>query len=293
MLPVLDVIAEMERECLAAAEPPTSPAGVDLHTSIRFDQVTFAYFRRTESPAVMDLDLHIRAGLTTAIVGSSGAGKSTFVDLLIGLLSPTGGRILIDGRPLTAESLSGWREAIGYVAQETFLFHDSVRQNLLWSKPEANDAALWEALRLAAVDEFVASMPKGLDTVVGERGVLLSGGERQRLSLARALLRQPRVLVLDEATSSLDSETERRIQRAIEGLHQEMTIVIATHRLSMISGADVIHVLDHGRLVESGSWNELLAFSGRFSELCQAQGIHERPSPAGFSALRSSFSHAN
>lgn len=290
VLPVVDVVSEMERECLDAAEPSSSGSvRLDLRSGVRFDKVTFAYLRRSKSPAVMDLDLEIRSGLTTAIVGSSGAGKSTLADLLIGLLSPTAGRVLVDERVLTASQLSGWRESISYVPQDTFLFHDTVRENLSWAKPDASDEALWQALRLAAADEFVAAMPQGLDTVVGERGVLVSGGERQRLSLARALLRQPRVLVLDEATSSLDSETERRIQRAIEGLHQKMTIVIVTHRLSMISGADVIYVLDQGRIVESGGWDELLASrSGRFRELCRAQGIYERPSAAPFPAMSTS-----
>jgi ATP-binding cassette subfamily C protein len=160
------------------------------------------------------------------------------------------------------------------VAQDTFLFHDTVRANVLWARPEATEDEVWEALRRAAALEFVQALPQGLDTVVGERGVLVSAGERQRLSLARALLRQPRMLVLDEATSSLDSENELRIQRAIEELHRRMTIVIITHRLSTIRNADMIHVLENGRLVQSGTWAALAADSrGRFRQLCLAQGF--------------------
>jgi ATP-binding cassette subfamily C protein len=288
--PLLDGVARLEQECLTAAEPePSEACDIAVARDVRFDAVSFSYRGRAVTPALSGVNLEIAVGLTTAIVGPSGAGKSTFTDLLIGLLSPTGGQILIDGVPLTPERLAGWRRHISYVPQETFLFHDTVRANLVWARPGSTDDDLWQALRLAAAEEFVAALPTGLDTIVGERGVLLSGGERQRLSLARALLRRPRVLVLDEATSSLDSETERRVQYAIEGLHREMTIVIVTHRLSMISGADVIHVLDGGRLAESGGWDDLLAReNGRFADLCRAQGITQRPVPL-YTALEPSL----
>jgi ATP-binding cassette subfamily C protein len=279
VLPVLDAVTDLERECLEAAECAAADKDVAPARMIRFEHVSFAYHRSTAGAlAVNDVDLEITAGLTTAIVGPSGAGKSTLADLLIGLLSPTTGRILVDGEPLSAERIAGWRQHISYVAQETFLFHDTVRANLAWARPEATDEELWQALRLSAADQFVAMLPQGLDTIVGERGVLLSGGERQRLSLARAILRRPRILVLDEATSSLDSENELRIQRAIEGLHQQMTIVVITHRLSTIRHADLIHVLEQGRVVESGSWTALMARpAGRFRQLCRAQGIGDRP----------------
>jgi ATP-binding cassette subfamily C protein len=160
------------------------------------------------------------------------------------------------------------------VPQETLLFHDSVRVNLLWANPAATEDDIWRALTSAAAADFVRALPKGLETVLGDRGVLISGGERQRLSLARALLRQPSLLILDEATSSLDSENEQRIQDAIERLHEQITIVVITHRLSTIRNADRIHVLDHGRVVESGTWRTLLATpDGRFRALCAAQGI--------------------
>jgi ATP-binding cassette subfamily C protein len=283
-LPVFDTVAKLESACLDAAEPPIAgTAKLSLNKSIRLDSVSFAYVGN-RIPAVHDISLEIALGCTTAFVGPSGSGKSTLADMLVGLLTPTAGSICIDDAPLIAEQLNGWRTLISYVPQDTFLFHDTVRANLLWTRPEARDDELWQALHLSAADEFVMRLPHGLDTVLGERGVLVSGGERQRLSLARALVRRPEILVLDEATSSLDSENELRIQRAIDGLQHRMTIVVITHRLSTIRHADTIHVLDRGRIVESGSWDQLISYrGGRFSELCHSQGIIHEPtySPDG------------
>jgi ATP-binding cassette subfamily C protein len=181
--------------------------------------------------------------------------------------------VSVDAKPLDESHLDSWRRQIGYVAQDTFLFNDTVRFNLDWAAPGASESDMRHALESAAAD-FVDKLPLGLDTVIGERGIRLSGGERQRLSLARALLRHPRVLILDEATSSLDSENEERIFRAIQRLHGAMTIVIITHRLSTIRGADVIHVLDAGRLTASGSWDELMQREdSRLKELGKAQGF--------------------
>lgn len=277
VLPMLQGVSQLERECLEAAEPVLSgQTDVAFNRCIRFEGVSFTYLRRTDIPALKQVDLKIEAGLTTAIVGPSGAGKSTLADLLIGLISPTQGRILVDDNVLGTNRLESWRRHISYVPQETFLFHDTVRANLMWARPDAREEELEQALKMSAAYDFVMDLPQGLDTVVGERGVLISGGERQRLSLARAILRKPSMLVLDEATSSLDSENEMRIQKAIESLHQQMTIVIITHRLSTIRHADVIHVLENGRVVESGSWSELMELhSGRFRALCSAQGILE------------------
>jgi ATP-binding cassette, subfamily C, bacterial len=273
-LPAFEQLMQAEAECLAAAEPlPASRRVVPLDRSIECRDVTVRYRGPAEPPALDGVSLRIAAHATTAIVGPSGAGKSTLADVLMALIAPTAGALLVDGQPITPDAHVSWRAQIGYVAQDTFLFHDSVRANLLWASPDATDVDVWEALEQAAAADFVRSLPQGLDTVVGERGVLLSGGERQRLSLARALLRKPRVLLLDEATSAVDSENERRILQAIDRLHTQVTIVIITHRLSTIRNADMIYVLDAGRVVESGTWDGLAHASGRFRDLCLAQGV--------------------
>jgi ATP-binding cassette subfamily C protein len=192
----------------------------------------------------------------------------------MGLIAPNQGRIRIDETELVPERIKAWRARIGYVPQDTFLFHDTLRMNLLWAKPEAKEEEMNQALEWAAAEEFVSGLPGRLDTILGDRGVLVSGGERQRIALARALLRKPALLILDEATSSLDSENEERIQNAIETLHGKMTILVISHRLSTIREADIIHVIEEGRLVESGTWDRLAADQdGRFSALCRAQGI--------------------
>jgi ATP-binding cassette, subfamily C, bacterial len=276
-LPAFARVMEMQAACEAAAEAKlTCTQRVELQRDLRFEQVSFGYEAKGKDSAIWDLDLVIEAGKTTAIVGPSGAGKSTIADLVMGLLTPRSGRVLVDGRLLEAEHISSWRAQIGYVAQDTFLFNDTVKANLLWACPGASDEEIKQALRAAAAEEFVSELPKRLETVLGDRGVRLSGGERQRLALARALLRRPSLLILDEATSALDSENEKRIRSAIEDLHGRITILIITHRLSTIWGADVIHVLEKGCLVESGDWTTLISKTeGRFRALCRAQSISE------------------
>jgi ATP-binding cassette subfamily C protein len=268
-LPIVDAVNRLEHECRAAAEPSApSQRDVSLTETIRFDDVSFAYPRRDTVAAVTHVNLAIAIGKTTAIVGPSGSGKSTIADLLIGLLHPCSGRIVIDGEPLAADRMASWRRQVAYVPQDPFLFHDTVRANLVWALPGASDQDLWSALRSAMADQFVAQLPHGLDTVVGERGVLLSGGERQRLAIARALLRRPQLLLLDEATSALDGENELRIQQAVDALQHRMTIVVITHRLSTIRHADMIYVIEGGTVVRSGQWDELVAAGDRrFDEL--------------------------
>jgi len=277
-LPAFTGVMEIQGRCEAAAEPDTElQEEVELRDGIRFEEVTFSYGGEGETSAIIELDLKIRAGETAAIVGPSGAGKSTVADLIMGLIVPNRGQVLVDGAPLGPDRMRSWRKQIGYVAQDTFLFNDTVRANLLWACPGANEEEIEEALRLAAAEGFVSELPEGMETILGDRGVRLSGGERQRLALARALLRRPSLLILDEATSALDSENERRIQSAIEELHGRTTILIITHRLSTVRRADAIHVLERGRLVESGEWEGLLdKKSGRFAALGRAQGIAQR-----------------
>jgi ATP-binding cassette subfamily C protein len=275
LVPAFTAVSDLEARSAAAARPiVTAPQPVTFVRDIELRDVEFRYGDAERVAAVTEVNLTMRAGTTTAIVGPSGAGKSTIADLLMGLLVPTRGQVLVDGQPLDATRVDAWRRHIGYVPQDTFLFPDSVRANLQWARSDATEQELWRALRLAAAEEFVLSLPAGLDTILGDRGVLVSGGERQRLSLARALVRDPRVLILDEATSSLDSENESRIQDAIDSLQHTMTIVIITHRLSTIRHADLVHVLERGRLVQSGTWEELAERrTGRFYELLSAQGL--------------------
>lgn len=278
-VPAFARTAEMRRRLEAAAEACQGHREeVGLRDALRLQGVSFGY-EGGRRPTIRDLDLTVEAGGTVALVGPSGAGKSTVADLVSGLLAPMGGRVLLDGRPLEGGTRSSWRDRIGYVAQETFLFNDTVRSNLLWAKPGADDEEIHEALDLAAAREFVEGLPDGIGTTLGDRGVRLSGGERQRLALARALLRRPSLLILDEATSALDSENERRVLDAVEGLRGRLTILLITHRLSAARFADVVHVLEEGELVESGEPDALLAKEGgRFAALCEAQGLRASPS---------------
>jgi ATP-binding cassette subfamily C protein len=266
---------EADREALS-----DTAERVELARSVRFEGVSFAY-EAGRTDAVDGLTLEIEARRTTAIVGPSGAGKTTIADLVMGLVQPRAGRMVIDGRVLDEGWLRAWRAGIGYVAQDTLLFNDTVLANLRWARPEAAEAEVWEALRLAAADGFVRALPDGLATQVGDRGVRLSGGERQRLALARALLRQPALLILDEATSALDAENERRIRDAIQALHGQMTILMITHRLPSVRDADVVHVVEGGRWVESGTWEALMERpGGRFRRLWASQaGERELPEP--------------
>ncbi|MGO9376012.1 MAG: ABC transporter ATP-binding protein [Syntrophobacteraceae bacterium] len=254
-------------EVSGESPPPSLVRPLRLGSAIRLSQVSFSYNGNEGRHALSKIDLVIRARSTVAVVGPSGSGKTTLADLIMGLVAPTDGTIFIDGRPLAGELVYNWRSSIGYVPQETFLFHDTIRGNLQLVRPDAEEGELWEALRHAAAETFVAAFPDGLDTVVGDRGIRLSGGERQRIALARALLRKPTVLILDEATSSLDTENERRILDAIEGLHGELTMVVIAHRLSTIRRADSIVVLEQGRIVETGTWVSLSQKEGgRFWE---------------------------
>jgi ATP-binding cassette, subfamily C, bacterial len=255
-LPAFKNVMTLYGDCVANAElPRASGSGLRLAHEIRLERIGFRY--DPQRPAVLkDLSLTIPAGKVTAIVGSSGAGKSTVADLVDGLLSPLTGRVLVDGAELTPQSARAWRRHVGYVAQDTVLFHDTVRANLHWANPDTSEREMRESLIQAAA-EFVFELPQGLDTKVGDRGTLLSHGQRQRIALARALLRKPALLILDEATSSLDLDNEKRILDAINHLPGRPTVLLIAHRISAIQRADMIYVMEDGCVAESGDWQSL------------------------------------
>ncbi|MBB6735130.1 ABC transporter ATP-binding protein [Cohnella zeiphila] len=254
-IPAIRSLRQLERECEAARESADDegtgiPRAMPVKQGIECSGVFFRYGEDEQSEyALKDINARIPAGKMTAIIGKSGAGKSTLVDILMGLLEPVRGTVLIDGVPLGEDTRNLLRHSVGYVAQDPFLFHASIRENLQAVRPDAREEELWEALRFSASDDFVRRLPEGLDTIVGDRGVRLSGGERQRLVLARAMLRRPSILVLDEATSALDNENEARIQEAIDRLKGTMTIIVIAHRLSTIRNADQVLVLERGEVV--------------------------------------------
>lgn len=221
--------------------------------------------------ALKDVDFHIEPGQLAALVGPSGAGKTTITYLIPRLYDPTGGRVLIDGRDLRDVTLTSLAENIGMVTQETYLFYDTIRANLLYARPDATEAEMIAAARAANIHDFIAGLPDGYETVVGERGYRLSGGERQRVAIARVILKDPRILVLDEATSHLDSLSEALIQDALQHVMEGRTSLVIAHRLSTILAADVILVMQEGRLVERGTHEELLANGGLYASLYETQ----------------------
>lgn len=244
------IVAATIVDCEAAADRTEAapPAPLPFEQELRFERVDFAY-DAAAGDVLRGLDLTLPAGSLTVLSGVSGAGKSTILDLAGGLLVPTAGRILVDGVELTGELAPAWRRSVGYMAQEAFLFHDTIRANLAWAAPAASDERILEAIRLAGLAELLQGLPAGLNTVVGDRGANLSGGERQRLALARTLLRRPRLILLDEPASALDAQNEGRLLDAIASLHGKTTILLVTHRPTAITGADRHLTLADGRLV--------------------------------------------
>ncbi len=270
--PSLTILDETFVESAAARED-TNPGGAKfekLADGIEIEGLSFGY-SEPGKPVLKDIDISIGKNQMVAIVGKSGVGKSTLIDLITGLRLPDSGRILVDGTDLAGIDLHSWRRRIGYVTQDIVVFNDTVRNNLLFSHPEAGEEEIERSIRLAHFREVVDELPDGLETVLGESGVRLSGGQKQRLSLARALVGSPEILLLDEATSALDNESERLIQDAIKSISHTMTIVVIAHRLSTVRKADVIYVMEQGRVVEQGSYEELLGQGGRFKELHELQ----------------------
>ncbi|NEQ09865.1 MAG: ABC transporter ATP-binding protein [Moorea sp. SIO4E2] len=241
-----------------------------LREDIEFKSVSLSY-TNDDNLALNNLTFTLPRHQVTALVGESGAGKSSIIDLFIGLYQPTAGHILVNGRPLADYCLEDWRQQIGVVSQDTFIFNDSILENLRYGRPSASLDEVVEAAKAAQAHKFILALPDGYETVVGERGYKLSGGQRQRLALARALIKQPEILILDEATSALDSESEKLIQQALEQFQKERTVIVVAHRLSTIAEADQILVLERGQLVEHGTHNSLLHQGERYARYWQLQ----------------------
>ncbi len=257
---------------------PAHPVVVEDLSTLAFEEVSFTH-QSAAAPALLDVSFEAHRGQTIAFVGPSGAGKTTLVKLVVGLYRPHTGRILYDGQPADTVDLDALREHIGFVTQETQLFSGTIRENLLFVRPQATDTECLDVLNRAACQTLLARADKGLDTVIGEGGVKVSGGERQRLAIARALLRRPRLLVFDEATSSLDSLTEEEISRTIREVatSRDVITVVIAHRLSTVMHADRIHVLERGRIVEAGRHEELVDLKGLYYAMWRQQVGERRP----------------
>ncbi|RZI58133.1 MAG: ABC transporter ATP-binding protein, partial [Zymomonas sp.] len=258
-LPAYHVMEATKQQFDAEAEAgpkPDASAAPALAQSLDVQSVSYVYDATTGKEALRDLSFSLASGSITAIIGPSGSGKSTLADILLGLLEPTGGRLVVDGTAIDDHNRRAWRERVAYVPQEVFLLHDTIAANLRIASADASDAELWAALETAQAASFVRALPQDLATVVGDRGARLSGGERQRIALARALLRRPQLLVLDEATSALDWKNQSLIADAVAALRRTMTVVTIAHRYSMISFADQVIALKDGVVAESGSFTE-------------------------------------
>ncbi len=267
---------ESERTSLDKGDAPGP-----LEQAIRFESVDFEY--RKDLPVIRELNLDIPRGQVVALVGPSGGGKSTLADLLARFYEPGGGRLSMDGRDLREFSLSAWRDKFGIVTQDVLLFNDSILNNIAYGRPSATREQVEEAARAARAHDFILEAPEGYDTIIGERGLQLSGGQRQRLAIARALLKDPEILIFDEATSALDTESELLVQEAIDRLMAGRTALVIAHRLSTIRGADRIAVIEGGRLVQEGRHEELMAAGGLYRQLYEMQFSQQEKAQAPWS----------
>jgi ABC-type multidrug transport system fused ATPase/permease subunit len=270
----LDRIREIRRMATEDEEDAELPALADVRGEVQFDDVTFEY--NAGVPVLKHVSFRAPAGSTTALVGSSGSGKSTLISLVMAFNRPLSGRVLVDGHDLKDVKLRDYRSNLGVVLQDNFLFDGTIAENIAYAKPHADREEIKAVSRIAHCDEFIEGFEKQYDTIVGERGVRLSGGQRQRVAIARAILANPRILILDEATSSLDSESEAMIQDGLRSLRHGRTTFVIAHRLSTIRSADQILVLEHGEIVERGTHEELLASGGRYRQLYDKQYRFER-----------------
>jgi len=253
-------------------EPLVDPG--EIHGAVGFRGLTFSYLEG-ETPVLADVDLRVPAGQTVAVVGRTGAGKTTLLSLIPRLIDPPEGTLHVDGADVRRIPLARLRGAIGMVPQETFLFSASIRDNIALGRPDAGDEEVTRAARLAALESDLAGFPKGLDTMVGERGLTLSGGQKQRVALARALLREPRILLLDDCLSAVDTQTEELILGNLRKVFEGRTVFLVSHRISTVKDADLILVLDHGRIAERGSHSQLIASGGLYADLHQRQLLEE------------------
>jgi subfamily B ATP-binding cassette protein MsbA len=270
----LDRIREIRRMATEDDEDASRLPLPEIRGEVAFRDVTFEYNEGT--PVLKDVSFHAPAGSTTALVGSSGSGKSTLISLVMTFNRPKSGQVLVDGHDLTSVRLRDYRSHLGVVLQDNFLFDGTIAENIAYARPNATRGEIMAVSRIAHCDEFIQGFEQGYDTIVGERGVRLSGGQRQRVAIARAILADPRILILDEATSSLDSESEAMIQDGLKSLRRGRTTFVIAHRLSTIRSSDQILVLEHGEIVERGTHDELLAKEGRYRQLYDKQYRFER-----------------
>ena len=259
----------------ATARPVTGRGGSDIRGEIEFRHLTFAYPTAPDDPVLLDINLHVPAGTTLAVVGSTGCGKSTLAALVARMWESPRGTLLIDGRPIQDYPMEQLRRVIGYVPQDTFLFSETLRENIAFGVENASDEHVVGAARIACIDGDIDSFPQRYDTLVGERGITLSGGQKQRSSIARAVIRDPRILILDDSLSSVDTDTEERILRGLRGVMRGRTTILISHRVSTVQGADQIVFLRAGRIIEQGTHESLLALNGEYADLYHKQLLEE------------------